>query len=457
MHRLTFTLTLLLCPGLVLAQAAPQSPAQLSPQAAYEQATRPLEITRRSIANWSDSETAALAVAIQQAKDNCSSRTPDQFTGEDLIAFARLCALGQQWPSVKEAATLYVNVQHRTGPTEKPSSFPGLAQAYAYLIDSSLHLNDPETALASARDMLRSVPYNDLTSGATNETIRYLQLIRTSDALSLFAQRQTILLALLRSPSTPNPSSTAEPPIAIHTIYADAIAFAALQQLANQPDAAAATISELEAALPSNLSSDDAILTAEIRRQYALLGSPLPAIQPSAYLLHTPATAPPRINTNFGSATAFLLFPDWCAQCIRMGSEFLPALFRIGQNDVRFYALLTQTAPPSASTSSAPTAKLAAVKNSKAARSTSPAAQTSPDPERPKTSVELLQGTPTLVVSNDISSRFAVTDFPFLIVTDHQGIIRFLEPAPENVLVPGGLMDQVTARVIEQWPLPSTK
>ena len=140
-----------------------------------------------------------------------------------------------------------------------------------------------------------------------------------------------------------------------------------------------------------------------------------------------------------------------------MGSQFMPGLFRIGQYDVRFYALLTQPVLPSASTSSVPTAKLAAVKNSKAARSTSPAAQTSPDPEHPKTSVELLQGTPTLVVSNDISSRFAVTDFPFLIVTDHQGIIRFLEPAPENVLVPGGLMDQVTARVIEQWPLPSTK
>jgi hypothetical protein len=455
-HRLNYTLASLLCSSLALAQTT-QSPPQLSPQAAYEQATRPLEITRRSIENWSDSETAALAVAIKQAKDNCSARTPDQFTGENLIAFARLCALGQQWPSVKEAATLYVNVQHRTGPAEKSSFFPGLAQAYAYLIDSSLHLNDTETALASARDMLRSVPYNDLTSEATNETIRFLQLIHTSDALSLFAQRQTILLALLRSRSTPNPSSTTEPSIAIHTIYADAIAFAALQQLANQPDAAATTISELEAALPSNLSSDDAILTAEIRRQYALLGSPLPAIQPSAYLLHTPATTPPRINTSFGSATAFLLFPDWCAQCIRMGSQFMPALFRIGQNDVRFYALLTQTVLPSPSMSSAPTAKHAVVKDSKVARSTSPAAQTSPDPERPKTSAELLQGTPTLIVSNDIPSRFAVTDFPFLIVTDHQGIIRFLQPAPENTLVPGGLMDQVTARVIEQWPLPSAK
>ena len=29
-------------------------------------------------------------------------------------------------------------------------------------------------------------------------------------------------------------------------------------------------------------------------------------------------------EANFGAATAFLLFPDWCAQCIRMGPQFTP-------------------------------------------------------------------------------------------------------------------------------------
>ncbi len=42
--------------------------AQLSPGAAYEQAVRPVEITHRSIENWSDIETGALAVAIKQAQ-----------------------------------------------------------------------------------------------------------------------------------------------------------------------------------------------------------------------------------------------------------------------------------------------------------------------------------------------------------------------------------------------------
>jgi hypothetical protein len=460
-HRLTFILALLFCSRPALSQASPQPAPQLSPQAAYEQATRPLEITRRSLQNWSDSETAALGVAVQQAKDNCSARSSSEFAGEDLIAFARLCALGQQWPSVQEAATLYVEAQRRATPAEKTTAFPGLSQAYAYLIDSSLHVNDPKVALASARDMLRSCPYNELASEATNETFLYLQLIQTDDALSLFAQRQPILLSLLRASSTPNANSTTEPKqtLPIHTIYADAIAFAALQRFTNQSETAAATASELEAALPGSLSSDDTILIAESRRQYALLGAPLPPISPSAYLMEFPATTPPRVNTSFGAATAFLLFPDWCAQCIRMWPQFVPAHFYAGQKDVQFYAVLAQDTPlpssvprESVSKSSRPNSPRTTHTSAKPA-----AAVPDPDSEPTKTAAETLRGTPTLVVSNDVLTRFDATDFPFLIVTDHQGIVRFLQPAPENVLVPGGLLDQVVARVLQQWPATPAK
>jgi len=55
----------------------------------------PLEMTRNAIGNWSDSELNALAAAIKQATEACGARTPSQFTGDDLIAYARLCALGQ--------------------------------------------------------------------------------------------------------------------------------------------------------------------------------------------------------------------------------------------------------------------------------------------------------------------------------------------------------------------------
>ncbi|HEY6413211.1 MAG TPA: hypothetical protein VIX42_05965 [Edaphobacter sp.] len=455
MRRFAVSLTLLLC-SVAFAQSPP-TPPQLSPQSAYEQATRPLEITRRAIENWSDSETAALAVAIQQAKEQCSARTPSQYTGEDLIAYARLCALGQQWPTVQDAVTLYLHAQRTAKPPKTVADFPGLPQAYAYLIDASLHLNDPTVALVTALEMLETVPYTEITSQATNETIRYLQLIQTSDALSLLAQRQAVLLPLLRSSVTANPAASQQP-LPLHNLYADGIALAALQQFANQPETAAATLAELNAALPPNLSPDDSILIAETRRQYALLGTPLPDLAPSAYLLREPVTFVPRDEANFGAASAFLLFPDWCSQCVRMGPQFTTALFRIGQYDVRFYALLAQAAPLP------PTAPAPAKTRPTSAKATrflpsSAASAAAPDPSQapPKTPAELLRGTPPLIVSNDILTRFAVTDIPLLIVTDHKRIIRFLQPTTESVLTSGGLADQVIVRVIEQWPGPSVK
>jgi hypothetical protein len=451
--RLIIPFTLLFS-STAFAQTPPTQP-QLSPEAAYEQATRPLEITRRSIENWSEAETAALGVAVQQAKEQCAARTPDQYTGEDLIAYARLCSLGKQWPTVQKAATLYLNVTHRTGPEAKPASaFPGLPQAYAYMIEASLRLNDSTAALITAREMLSAVPYSDLTSHATNETAGYIQLAQTADALSLLSQRQAVLLPLLRTPVTANPADPQQP-LSLHAIYADAIALAALQQFANQPKAAEATIAELDAALPSTLTPDDSIPIAESRRQYALLGTPAASITPFAYLLHASST--PYHQVNFHGA-ALLLFPDWCAQCIRMGSQFMPAFFRMGQFDVRFNALLAQATPPPAPAPAPEKTKFApSSKGAHFVASSAPSNPTDLSQIQPKTPAELLLDTPTFVVSNDVLTQFAVTDFPFLIVTDHEGIIRFLQPAPDNVLVPGGLADQVVKRVLEQWPVPSAK
>jgi hypothetical protein len=115
---------------------------------------RPLEITRRAISNWSDAETTALAIAIKQATEACSARTPAQFTGDDLIAYARLCALGQQWPTVLNAATSYI--------TSTDASKPQLAQAYAYQIGAALHTNEPKAILADSVAMLNAVPYTSI-------------------------------------------------------------------------------------------------------------------------------------------------------------------------------------------------------------------------------------------------------------------------------------------------------
>src|ERR1700744_5795021 len=88
-------------PAQKLQTTAPSTPAlqQLSPKAAYDGAMHPLEVTRHSIANWSDTEKQALQVTIKQAATECAARDPKGFTGDALVDLARLCALGQSWPA----------------------------------------------------------------------------------------------------------------------------------------------------------------------------------------------------------------------------------------------------------------------------------------------------------------------------------------------------------------------
>jgi hypothetical protein len=479
--RWAFIVGLLLCPRLAPAQtttaAPPQSSAaeQLSPQAAYDQAVRPLDIVRRAAQNWSDVELAALDVAQGQAKVACHARTASQFTGEDLLAYARLCAFAQEWQPVQQAATMYLVAYNAAAPADKLTGFPGLSMAFDYVVQASLHLKNSTNAFGTAYTMLHTVPYDDLASDAVNSTVRYVQLIHTDQALALLKERQPLLLALLRAraaavpaapgaavsaPSAPSPAT--RPPMSIHDLYADAIQLPMMQQFADKPDEATAALAELDAALPASLSPDDAILTAASRRQYKLLGSHLPKIAASAWLLDPAFTVPRDLNTKFGVATIFLLFPDWCAQCVSMGPQFKPAALRFNGSAAYFYVMLAQSdaKPPT----QAPAPKIAPKPSP--ARGSRPSSPTDAKPETPHVEVQLavrpvpaqlLMGTPTLIVPPETLDTFVATDFPMLIATDHQGIVRYIQTAPDNALLPGGLAEQIVDRISEQWPAASPK
>jgi hypothetical protein len=422
---------------------------------------RPLDITRRSFNNWSDAELAAFAAGMKQASDSCIARTPDQFTGEELLDYARLCTLGQQWDLVRRAATNYLIAQSAATPAEKLTGFPNLATAFEYEILASLRLDDPVSAFGTAQTMLRTVPYDDLASDATNATIHYVQMIHTDQVLNLLNQRQPILLSLLRAHTPPSPAtaSSVHPPLPLYTLYADAIALPAMQQFANRPRDAAASFAELEAALPASLSADDAILTAQSRRQYQLLGSPLPDIATFADLLN-PSSVPTRaLDKQFGSATVLFLFPDWCAQCVDMGKQFTSTAIRLNQQNARFYALLAQAnqPPPTLKAAPKPAASAAAQHSTKPAAANAATRHVDPESTPKPTAAELLAGTPTLVVPNQTLTAFVATDFPLIVVADHSGIVRNIQVAPENALVADSLIDQIVDRVIEQWPPPQSK
>ena len=427
------------------AQTTP--PPQLSPEAAYAQALQPLTLTRGSEANWSETELAALHIAVDQARVACTARPPENFTGDALLALASLCSFGQQWPAVSKAAGRYIHDYIQDQPSQHTSL---LSQAYALTIDAALHQHDSAAALAASQTMLATLPYDTTADQALNETLRSLQFAHMTDALHLYAAREPILLAALRAETKPT-VETAAPSLSRTTLYADGLAYAALQQFAGQPTNAADTVEALNDALstPSTaLQPDDAIAIAAARRQYALLGKPLPAI-PITLSLYAP-NDPPRINTDYGSSTVLLLFPPWCAQCVRMGQSIMNSLFRLKDRDVHIDALLAQDPPPVPAWPDLPDRAPIQPKQKKHP-CPDPAPEITPAPA-PRSTVDQLRHTPTLIVPVQTLEQFAATAPPLLIATDSKGILRFLQPAPEDALEPGGFLDQVTAHIAAQWP-----
>ena len=394
------------------------APPQLSPKAAYVNAMHPLEVTRHSIANWSEIEIDAFKVTIAHAATECAARTPKDYTGDDLIDLARLCSLGQRWPAVVDSTTLYISSDAPTKPL--------LNQAYGSRINAELHLKQEPAAFADCLAILKAVPYDATSAEVIDEAIEYMQFVHTADALTLDAARQPLLLANITTrPSSVNPDPAATPPQTLHDLYATGLAFAALQQLTGQLDNAAATVAQLNAALPTTLSPDDAIPIAAARKRYAFIGKRLPSI-PLLESLSMPNKLPQLPAP--GAITALLLFPDWCVQCVRMGKQFPTSVFIVEGHEAYAYGLLAETLTPM------------------------PKPPPSKDAPPPKpTPRELLAETPSVVVPPSVLTQFASEDFPFLILADAQGIIRVIQPVAEDALQQGGTMDSAIAAVVANW------
>jgi hypothetical protein len=446
---LKMTCPVLLAGLLTPLAGSPQSPAavapavpQLSPRAAYQDAMHPVDMTRRSVANWSDTEIAALKVSIARSAAGCAARDPKTFQGGDLIDLARLCALGQNWNSVIEAATLYISA---AAPAK-----PLLTEAYAARIDAQLHVKDEASALAGSKAMLATVPYGPLTAETINEALEYMQFSNTPDALALAGLRQPLLLAQMQHAGLPQPpagpdaavkpaetapqtapAAGSEPPQSLRDLYADGLKLAELQQLSGEPDAARATVADLDAALPASLQADDARPIEALRRRYAILGKKLPPIDTVSYL-SLPNKVPQLPAPN--AMTALLLFPDWCAQCVRMGSQFPETVFTVAGHEAYLYGLLAETVKP---------------------RPQSPDSSSETVSFEAENAARLLQETPTIVVPAATLDQFAATDVPFLILTDSQGVVRVAQAVGEDALALGGTIDSAIGAVGARWLTPA--
>ncbi len=422
---------------------APVAAAPLvSPQAAYDDASRPVDIVRKSIANWSDAEMNALGVAMKKAAIACGERKAAMYGGDDLVALSKLCSFGQQWPAAKEAAALYIGA-------DVPPEGPGKTQlslAYGLQLDAALHMHDMKEIVADANAMLAGVAYDANVNTAADDAVSYMQLAYTDEAIKLETIRQPLLLAAL---------AAEKPVIPRRNLYASGLAEAELLQYMNRPDDAAASVARLDAALGdvTKISTDDMAPIGEVRKQYGLLGNPLPKLTLSLSLANP--TEVPAFDPQFGAGTALLLFPDWCAQCVGMRRDLWKAE-QTKQGIVRLYVLLAEKtpdkdalaaealAPRPGSAGSLPTHDDKAVMNGAPRES----------PEKLKTPSELLLNTQTLVVPPETTELFAAGDFPFVVMVDYAGIVRFAGSAPETALRPGDFLDRLVEHVAEFWPPP---
>lgn len=439
----------------------PSPESQLSPQDVYERAVRPLEITRRAPQNWSDVEIKALKVARENAKAECIARSPEKLAGADLLGLAHLCAFALQWESVHWAASDYVTAAQNANGSGSAKGSVDLATAFDYKIQSSLSLKNVDEAIADCQTMVRTVSYDVFTSEATNSTIHAIRFTRMDEALALLNQRQPLILSLIRGhePSalgatdTKAPTPNIDPPLPLHTLYADAIALPSLQQLADQEKAAAGSFAQLESALPANISPNDATYIEQQRRQYRLVGQHLPTLNPMGFLLSS-GTAPPQgINTIFANGSVFLLFPDWCNQCIMMGPDATQkGRELVADHKVRFFLLMAQANPPE---KPAPTPVKSVPLSTKAAKAAVAQGQEIHFDQQVKITTDpdaLLLGTPTVVVPNETLNTFEATDFPLIVATDYKGIVRWIDRASENALDSGGEVDQIVKHILATWP-----
>jgi len=452
-------LVLVLLKGLS-AQAPAQDPlksdTQLSPQAAYERSIRPLEITRRSPQNWSEVELDALKVARENAKAECVARDPDQSATSDLLALARLCAFSLQWQPVHLSASKYIAaVSHVVGVPPKSSSDVSLA--YDYEVLACLALQDIDGALTASQKMLQTVRYDGLASEATNSTTEAIRFTRMPQALNLLKQREPSILERIKSFSASGGTESTSvtnvaAPLSLYALYHDALALPLYQQLIDQPQAAATSYAELEASVPANISSEDAMYIGEERRQYALLGQHLPVLKPVISLLSPAGALPQELNTRFENAAVFMLFPDWCNQCIKLGENSKAKYEELASAQVRFFLIMSQARSSDARPLALP-GESTVIVNSRNSQQTRrqriqvdqrPGVRTIPEPA--------LEGTPTLIVPTETLAEFAATDFPLLIATDRNGIVRWIQRASEHALDSDGDIYRIVNQVIATWP-----
>ena len=175
---------------------AQESSTPLSPSEAYKAAMAPFNAAKAQPGDLTDADKLALGIGMADASRNCRVLSTDNYAyatdPKELLALSELCIFGQQYELARATLVRYLAAPE---PPEKKL-------ALVLVVRALLGLNEPNSAEAEVRSLLRDYPYDaqihfaidQVIDGLEGENPGFNQL-----ALQLCATQNAVTLPLLTS------------------------------------------------------------------------------------------------------------------------------------------------------------------------------------------------------------------------------------------------------------------
>lgn len=189
MRSSLYALLALLCVLPAAGQGTPSiTPDDLPPSSVLSEELTNFDRIRSDMSNWSDVELAAFQTTAARSKAACNRIEQTPHEGEEALALARLCSVGQDWDGTYSAARWYTRKSAPAGEAQH------LTTGFALLLKADLSLQAIPRALDELKEMQERIPLDDDTDSIFTYTINTLEVMRPEDAVTASMLRQPALL-----------------------------------------------------------------------------------------------------------------------------------------------------------------------------------------------------------------------------------------------------------------------
>jgi hypothetical protein len=300
----------------------PAAPA-MSPGEAYLYAMTPFNNARSGPNDLTEADEWALSIGISRAKEQCELLKKQKLAGEDLLAFGKLCILGQDFDPARQSLINYVTL-----PDAKSPELGRLLLTRAFL-----GLQDVSSAESQIESLLSLFPYDASVHLGIDMVVDAAENSDSVDDLAVAPrlneqQLPHILDALAhaaQNPVNPLPPSNGDT-VDVTIVVRDALRIADALRRAYKPDDAAKIIDQIQTgiAVPAIMNSaafpaiQDALVRYDMFQQlspvHALHGAEFPATDalPATHVipLYDPNPDAHRIVRGSGQHTIIRMLDD---------------------------------------------------------------------------------------------------------------------------------------------------